>query len=375
MIEYGVHEIKVKAKASLKTYASKIKRLFGREATTSGENKVVALAEMKLGINKEKEENNVNCQYAVAESDSRKRSADDLGGYGLPIIFIHYNNSDYLKYTLRQAKISNPNSQIYFLGDEKNDCYGFVEHHHFSNYFEKAKEFGHIYRHLSTNNLYYERLNFQRWFTLGEFIKTHRIPKCLYVDSDTMLYADVTEEAKKFAEYDFTLSAMRCGQTFFLNRVEALDNFCQFLMEIYSKKDRYNYDKILVHFAVNKKNRRKEGVSDMTAFNLFLHNKHYAEIGEVSKVINGSIFDININTPTPSFEMEKTFKKVYWQNGAPYGKYLRTGEMVKFNSLHFQGKAKKIIGQYFRDKIQTQETDTSDNMEHVAREIRTNNFL
>ncbi len=38
----------------------------------------------------------------------------------LPIIFTHFGNNDYLKYTLKQAKMSNPSKDLFLLGDSSN---------------------------------------------------------------------------------------------------------------------------------------------------------------------------------------------------------------------------------------------------------------
>jgi len=67
----------------------------------------------------------------------------------LPIVFAHYGNSDYLRYSLGQARQHNPESPIYLLGDETNDCHDMVEQRRFLNYFEGAREFAGVYRHLS----------------------------------------------------------------------------------------------------------------------------------------------------------------------------------------------------------------------------------
>jgi hypothetical protein len=264
----------------------------------------------------------------------------------LAIVFIHLSNSDYLKYSLGQARRSNPESPIYLIGDSSNNCYDSVQHHFFEHYSGKADAFASIYRHFSTNSFQFELFCLQRWFVLKEFLTTTRVDKCLYLDSDTMLYADVTREQKKFDEYDFTLSAGICGQTFFLNRLGALDDFCEFLMGIYAGRDKYHYDKMVAHFAVVQRSGLKGGASDMTAFELYARPR-YAAIGEVSKVIDGSIFDININTPTPGFEMSHGIKKVVFDDNVPYGRYLKTGKMIRFNSLHFQGRsAKSLMSQY-----------------------------
>jgi len=264
----------------------------------------------------------------------------------LPIVFVHQSNSDYLKYAFAQAHQSNPNSTIYLLGDASNTGYEFVEHHSMFDYFRRAAEFGKIYRHYSTNSFAYELINFQRWFVLREFLLAHNLPRCLYVDSDTMLYANVTEDAKKFEDFDFTLSQMTSGCTFFLNRVEGLTEFCEFLFNIYSRKDKYHYDKMAAHYTARRMNQLPGGVCDMTAFQLY-NEDHFGSIGEASHIIGGSVYDPAITSPAPGFEMANGIKKITWQGSLPYGKHVRTGREIKFNSLQFQGRSKYLMREYW----------------------------
>lgn len=264
----------------------------------------------------------------------------------LPIVFLHNTNSYYLKYSLGQAKHSNPGSPIYLIGDDSNDCYNFVKHHSFSNYFQGAADFSKIYQHYNTTIYKYEVFCFQRWFILLEFLVNNRMEKCLYLDSDTMLYADITEEQKKFSQFDFTLSYKTCGSIFFLNRVEALAEFCQFLTDIYTKKERFYFDRMLAHYMVFKKNGMPGGACDMTAFDFYSYD-HFGEIGEVSQIIDGSVFDPGINVSNPGFEMEKGIKKIIWKDAVPHGIQLRTSNKIKFNSLHFQGDTKRLMREYY----------------------------
>jgi hypothetical protein len=268
----------------------------------------------------------------------------------LPIIFIHYSNSDYLKYSLGQAKHSNPESAIYLIGDSSNNCYDSVEHHSFSNYFQRAHDFSKIYRHYNTTDYEYEIFCFQRWYILLEFLVNNQIEKCLYLDSDTMLYTDITKEQKKFAQFDFTMSYKTSGCTFFLNRVEALADFCQFLTDIYTKKERLYFDRMLAHYLILKKNGLAGGACDMTAFDIYSYD-HFGEIGEVAQIIDGSVYDPSINVPHPGFEMEKGIKKIIWKNGDPYGIQQRTAKEIKFNSLQFQGKTKHLMGDCYTGSI------------------------
>ena len=263
----------------------------------------------------------------------------------LPIVFIHESNSDSLKYALAQARKSNPNSDIFLLGDTSNDQYDFVEHYYLADYFHDAAQFKKIYKHYSTHSVDFELICFQRWFILREFLTATNKQRCLYLDSDVMLYANVTEDYRKFERFDFTVCWNAIGCVFFLNRIDGLEAFCQFLMDIYNKKDRYHYDKMLSQFAVRRKNRLAGGACDMTALQLY-GELNFGLVGEASHIIDGSVYDPNINMPHPGFQMENGIKKIVWKDGRPYGRFVRTGEEIRFNSLHFNGRAKKLMSQY-----------------------------
>lgn len=266
----------------------------------------------------------------------------------LPIVFIHYGNSDYLQHSLRQAKRTNPHSPLYLLGDESNDCYEEVIHHPFADYAQEAEAFSRIYKHYNTTPFHYELFNFQRWFILQEFLHHNYLERCLYLDSDTLFYADASKEQKRFAPFDFTLSKKTSGCTFFLNRREALNNFCRFLTGIYTRRDRYAYDRMVAHFALRQKHRLEGGVCDMTAFGLY-GELYFGHIGEVALINDGSIYDPNINTPDPGFAMHDGIKKVIWKQGYPYGIHLKTGQEIRFNSLQFQGRAKRLMPHFLQE--------------------------
>jgi len=264
---------------------------------------------------------------------------------GLPIIFIHQNNSGHLKYSFAQAKASNPQSTVFVLGDDSNRDYPDIRHHSLDRYFDGAAKFKEVYRHYSTHSVGFELICFQRWFILRDFMKAQGFEQCVYLDSDVLLYANVTEEINKFSRFDFTLCWNTIGCVFFLNRLEGLNSFCDFLMDLYSKKDPYTYDRIVAHFAARRKHGLPGGACDMTALQLY-NELNFGRVGEASYVVDGSVYDPNINMPHPGFEMENGVKKITWKQGMPFGRYIRTGEEIRFNSLHFNGKAKRLMGQY-----------------------------
>ena len=55
----------------------------------------------------------------------------------IPIVFTHFGKSDFLELAINQAKFTNPNSEIYLLGDDANlYLKGFCNHQQFSKYSE-----------------------------------------------------------------------------------------------------------------------------------------------------------------------------------------------------------------------------------------------
>jgi hypothetical protein len=265
----------------------------------------------------------------------------------VPIVFIHQGHSDYLSCSLAQAKHSSPASTIYLLGDESNHSYGWVQHANAADYSADADRFADIYQHFSTHPVGFELMCFQRWFMLREFLAVRGIERCLYLDSDVLLYADATEEIDKFRDFDFTLCWNMAGCVFFLNHIDGLSNLCDFMTRLYSGGERYLYDRMIAHFALRRRHRLTGGACDMTALQLY-NEVNFGRVGEAARIFDGSVYDPDINVAHPGFEMENNLKKVVWRDGKPYGTFLRSGELVRFNSLHFSGHAKSLMRDYCR---------------------------
>ena len=106
---------------------------------------------------------------------------------------------------------------------------------------------------------------------------------------------------------------------------------------------------MLAHYTARKRNGLAGGVCDMTAFQLY-SELHFGYIGEVAQIIDGSVYDPSINIPAPGFVMENGMKKIIWKGDIPFGIHARTGREIKFNSLHFQGSVKGLMGQFYTGK-------------------------
>lgn len=137
----------------------------------------------------------------------------------LPIIFIHYGNSDYLHYALKAAKIFNPDKRIILLGDQSNEgvkVFG-VEHHYFEDYGSicELKDFEQYYRKVGGREFMHidegkggrdwTKFNFKKWFVLYDFVLKNNISQFWTFDSDTLIVTGLSPIEGKFQNVDYTV--------------------------------------------------------------------------------------------------------------------------------------------------------------------------
>lgn len=285
-------------------------------------------------------------------SSSSSRLAEDGGSDagGVPIVFVHRSNSSYLQYSLQQARLSNPASTIHLIGDDENEGYPGIQHHSMEKYLGDAETFEGLYRHMSTNGYEIELFCFQRWFILRDFVRRSELETFVYLDSDVMLFSDVTTDMPRFGVFDLALVQRFVPCTLFVMRAQALDDFCEFVLDVYRGLRRYEWDSVVARHALAKRNGVPGGVSDMTLFELF-HAENFGRIGELAQVLDDSIYDNEISCPHLGFEMDGEVKRLTWRDGKPYGKHLRTGRHIRFKSLHCQGKNKQLMRTLFHAAV------------------------
>lgn len=274
------------------------------------------------------------------------------------IVFIHSNNSEYLGYSMRQAKATNPNSGIHLIGDHSNDVYDFIEHYDIGDYNQSALEFEKVYKHWdSPSRRGFILYDIKRWFILNEFVSSKNIDKCLYVDSDVMIFCNVEKE---FEELELKQWSFTVGETFpgdlamhgspgFWNNIKALDDFCKFVMDIYTEKDPENYDKAVNHYKNRLARGLKGGVCDMTMFALFEKSGRFRGY-HVENIVNESTHDLHHGISTNGafqYRKEGGIKKLKWVNSCPYGTEIKSGRKIRFKTMHYQGIAKKLMKGFY----------------------------
>jgi len=252
----------------------------------------------------------------------------------LPIIFIHKGDSFYLKYALMNANKFNPDSRVILLGDGVSTYPDFVEYHKISDYSKSALYFRSIYKHMSKTPESIERFCFERWFILDEFLRVNNLKKAFTIDSDVLLFEDITKDSINFIEFSFTLAHKASGGLVFINSSAAIHRFCKFVLSLYEDK---SLKIVKANLAREVKKFGMGNISDMSVFKEF-YKKNSNEIGEITEIINDSTYDSMINGDQGGFEMDDGIKKIMFINELPYG--ILNGKKVRLKCLHFAGQYK-----------------------------------
>jgi len=245
----------------------------------------------------------------------------------LPIIFMHRGDDDYLTYSLRQAKLSNPHSPVYLLGKVTNRKFATagIIHELMDYHMVTAQSFAKVYQHMHVMSYEYNLFCFQRWFILRDFMRKRGMQSCFYVDSDVMLYTNVSKP-------EFHPFSMEFAWTSFVG-IDTLDRFCNLMMKYFVNPSLFRqlvqitieYDQVINGVPL---------VSDMVL--CLLYFRHYSGRTHTHGTFGDSFFDENINRPLWA-EALADKKKVYVNQGILYCKDLTSGSYKRINSLHFQG--------------------------------------
>ncbi len=265
-----------------------------------------------------------------------------------PIIFIHSRNNDYLPLSLWKARETNPNREIILLGDGQNAHFSFlVRHENISKYRKRADAFREKFVNFSTNPSDFERICLERWLILEEFLLSQGLEKCLYLDSDVLLYDDIEIDARRFSAFGMTVAGIS-GHTNFISRVSALSDFCLWIEAAYQSPESLRI--LEEKYALFRQTHDAGGISDMTFFTEFREARPDALL-DIGQPADGKLYDITI-TYTKGLIAEGGIKKITWKQEAPFVESTEK-ESIEMRSLHFQGESKKWMKQMARIDSQT----------------------
>lgn len=259
----------------------------------------------------------------------------------VPVVFIHRGYSDYMEYSLRQARAAVPDgTEIFLLGDRNNDRFDFVNHVDMEPYYrETAGKFLDIYKHISSNSYDYESFCIIRWLCLLKMMQEKGIGQCLVLDTDILLFSYPEKILKSFDDGKFEIGAMyyayrnnySLGEAIITRRW--LAGFVDFCYQVYKNEDLLS--------AIRKEH---FPVSDMSLSDCFI-KRSGTKVMNLLSVWNGETMDSGINYSAQEYENEYKLslfnqKKVVWKDSCPFCFNVRENKPVKMVELHYQGFAK-----------------------------------
>lgn len=271
----------------------------------------------------------------------------------IPIILTHRGNQPYVRTAIEQAK--RRNGRVVLIGDESNKDFG-AEHYLNADYWQGAAEFAKVYRHMSHNPYAQELYCFQIYFVLRDFCRAQGIERLFTMDSDVMLYCDVTEYEKTLGDYDLAINWCERQEPYRWSaclhnsfwKLPILEATCRFMEGVYGNTISHPiWNKLVEKWAWHRDNNVPGGLCDMTLLHFFRQGRKAVNLSEVR---NGSVWDDNINQGENYYENEYSWCPecgVKEMNGKPYtGWNKKLEQMVRFNALHFQGQAKGRMEDY-----------------------------
>ncbi len=258
----------------------------------------------------------------------------------IPIVFIHQGWGPYLEYALLQARRSNPDSPIFVIGGQKAGGFDGVTLVNDDEIFQGAAHFARVYRHLSAHARHFELFCFQRWFMLSSFLQISGISRCFAIDSDVLLFTDISRDAERFSECDLTHLAQTGPLNGFINSPALLAAFCDHITKSYSD----NLEKWTAWFADSQAQGLGGGVSDMTIFHDFRQQFPVDSplFADLTAIRDGIAYDHSIHC-ADGYQMKFRRKVIRWEGGLPHAFHLETRRWIRFYSIHFQGPSKPLM--------------------------------
>ena len=266
----------------------------------------------------------------------------------IPVVLIHSGYSDYLKYTIQ---MSLKNNRTYLISDINPhiECenFTFVDS---QNHVGSSNDFIPHYIHMNTTSYSYELFCYQRWFILKDFMEKTQTDKVFYIDSDVLLFENISNEWKKFEQYEMTLLHRTAAISSFITK-KGLDSFCNMLLSIFKNKESYPFKIISSLYTIRQQSGLDGGVCDMTLFEFFHYHAEYGggpgRVGEMMQIIDDTTYDHNINAEDNDYEFINNNKNIQIVARKPFVYNKKLGRIIKFNTVHFQGYAKNRIKEIY----------------------------
>lgn len=269
----------------------------------------------------------------------------------IPILVFHRGFAAYLELCLNQVKKFNPDSRIILLGDSANAHLKIAEHYNADD-FTSAAEFKPLYQHRSFLSYDFEWRCIERWFVMRDFIRQTGIKRFLHIDTDVLLFCNITQEAARFEGYDATVARWDdqrlLAHYLLVNNADFLEDFCSYMTSLYSNENevqRLTLKNTNKNPYVNRMD--PPWISDMSLLCDYYDQKKPNFFFLENTLKQGIGFDNRI-TDTAGFIEElwirrkQRIKKIRFENGLPIV-WTTDGKRIPMKILHYHSLTKYLM--------------------------------
>lgn len=254
----------------------------------------------------------------------------------LPIVFVHKGDSFYLKHAVNNARKFNPDSKIYLIADGTKENFEGVEKLDLKDFDKYSSEFENLYVHKTKSNPEIERFCISRWLILLEFMQKKRIDSIFTMDSDVLIFENVSTDLINYKKFDFSLAKGSAAGSVFINNKKVLIAYCDLVLDFYKNKVGK------VEYELNKT------ITDMS-FWKELKRRQIFKCAEVTTPIDNAVYDAGLLIDQNEIIMKEGQKQIIFEKGLPYAK-TKTG-LLRLKCIHCQGPTKFYMKYYSLGKI------------------------
>lgn len=257
-----------------------------------------------------------------------------------PILFIHKGNSDYLRYTVEAARLSNPGKEIIFLGDASNAYLKDLGARHVNlmdyNRGPEIETFYQVYqsvkgaRHGKDEWL---KFVFQRWYHIYHFIEAEKIDRFWTFDSDTIILCDLAGQEEKFTGFDCTEQCEGICMNGYIGSRRVVRGYVQKMNELFARPG--YLQKHQADFADNP----GFAFTEMRAYETYKAEDHVKTF-HLQRVLRDETFDdcICVAHGMETYDTplnDRRLKKMYWRaDGEIFFRRQADGKFLKANTLN-----------------------------------------
>ena len=258
-----------------------------------------------------------------------------------PIIFCHFGNTPYLYYSLRSAKISNPEKEVFLFGDSSNQklakelSINHVNSDELTNT-ELYHDFQKVYKRVKgkkakcmVGGKNVEKYMIERYFYIYQFCHEKNIDRVWFFDSDTMIVSDLKAVENLLDDYDYTEQCQASCMKGLL-KLAAIKNFISNINQIFQDEE---------HLRAIQSQCDKNpswSLSEITLYRLYKKYNKYKRV-DLRNIFDNKTFDDCI-CHQHGYEMEtlpygQEIKKIFMtDDGRFWGK--KENEFVQFLSIN-----------------------------------------